>query len=310
MAKQVAPRKAFGIALAKLGTISEEIISLDAEVKNSTYAELFEKEFPERFIQCFIAEQNMVGMAVGLALRGKIPFVSTFGAFFTRAFDQIRMAAIGRIALRLIGTHVGVSIGQDGPSQMALEDIAMFAAVPNSIILYPCDKISTFKLMACMANYNHGISYLRITRAETPLLYSQETHFYVGGCTIIKQSQKDVACIVAAGITLFEALKAYELLKQENVYVAVIDLYSVKPLDSSTLLKIARKSRNTLITVEDHYLEGGLGQAVNCTLKNTGVSIYSLAVTQLPRSGKSDELMNFEKINAQAIIALVKETLR
>ncbi len=304
----IATRKAYGQALAALGKISDDVVSLDAEVKNSTFAEIFEKEFPVRFIQCFVAEQNMVGMAVGLASRGKIPFVSTFGAFFTRAFDQIRMAAIGKAPLRLVGSHAGVSIGQDGPSQMALEDIAMMRTIPHSVIVYPCDAVSTYKLVECLANHHTSISYLRTTRSDTSVIYDNDAIFTLGGCTIIKQNKDDQAVIVAAGITLFEALKAYELLLQEGINVAVIDLYSVKPLDASTLLRVARSAKNRMITVEDHYLEGGLGQAVVYALKNTGIEITCLAVTQLPRSGKPEELMAFAGIDSSAIIRAVKNS--
>lgn len=305
--EKIATRKAFGQALAAVGTHAQDIVSLDAEVKNSTYAEIFEQKFPERFIQCFIAEQNMIGMAVGLALRGKIPFVSTFAAFFTRAFDQIRMAAISHAPLRLVGSHAGVSIGQDGPSQMGLEDITMIRTIPDSIIFYPCDAVSTYKLVELMANHHTSISYLRTTRAETPVLYAPDTHFVLGGCTVLRHSAEDVAVIVAAGITVFEALKAYEQLSKEGTFVTVIDLYSIKPLDASTVLKYARLARNTVITAEDHYLEGGLGEAVVYALKNTGISIDCLAVTKIPRSGKPDELLAFEGIDAGCIVKKVKE---
>lgn len=306
-AEKIATRKAYGQALVEVGKQCNDVVSLDAEVKNSTFAELFEQTFPDRFIQCFIAEQNMVGMAVGLAARGKIPFASTFGVFFTRAFDQIRMAAVGKAPLRLVGSHCGVSIGQDGPSQMALEDIAMMSAVHNSVIFYPCDAISTYKLVELMANHNTSISYLRTTRAETPVIYTPETRFELGRCTVLKESADDQVCIIAAGITLFEALRAHELLLQEGISTSVVDLYCVKPLDASTLLRVARASHNTIITVEDHYKEGGLGQSVAFALRNTGIAIECLAVTKMPRSGKPEELLAFEDINADAIIKKVKE---
>ena len=212
----VATRKAYGEALAALGDVQHEVVSLDAEVKNSTYADIFEKQHPKRFVQCFIAEQNMVGMAVGMAARGKIPFVSTFGAFFTRAYDQIRMAAIGQSPLRLVGSHAGVSIGEDGPSQMALEDIAMMRAVPNSAIVYPCDAVSTYKLVNTIGQRSEGITYLRTTRMATPVLYNDSEQFPLGGCKIIKQSDNDVACIVAAGITVHEAIKAHATLQKKG----------------------------------------------------------------------------------------------
>lgn len=302
----VATRKAYGEALALLGNSNHNIVALDAEVKNSTYAELFEKNHPKRFFQSFIAEQNMIGMATGLSLRGKIPFVSTFGAFFTRAYDQIRMAAIGRVPLRLVGSHAGVSIGEDGPSQMGLEDIAIMSCLPNSAILYPCDGVSTQALVSLMAERDEGITYLRTTRQETPNIYKNDEIFLLGGCKILCQSTRDIASIVAAGITLHEALKAYDMLKRENIFVTVIDAYCIKPLDSNTIISSARKSNNTIITVEDHYLEGGLGQLVAYAVRNEGLHITSLAVTQLPRSGSPNDLMAYEQIDASAIVNAVK----
>lgn len=305
--QEVATRKAFGQALTALGSVSEEVVSLDAEVKNSTYAELFEKEFPNRFIQCFVAEQNMVSMAVGLHRRGKIPFVSTFAAFLTRAHDQIRMAAIGRAALRLVGSHVGVSIGQDGPSQMGLEDISMMRAIPDSVVLYPCDVVSTYKLVEQMARYDKGISYLRTTRMATPIVYDMNEEFPIGKCKLLKQSQQDQVCVIAAGITVIEALKAYEILRREGINMSLIDLYSIKPLDVQTIQETIRKSGNKLITVEDHYMEGGLGEAVAVAVAQDGFEIIHLAVDQMSRSGTPEELMAFCGIDAQAIIKHARE---
>lgn len=302
----IATRKAYGQSLALLGDSCDAIVSLDAEVKNSTYADIFEAVHPDRFFQCFIAEQNMVGMGIGFERRGRIPFISTFSSFFSRAHDQIRMAAIGQSALRLVGSHCGVSIGEDGPSQMGLEDIAMMRCLPNSIVLYPCDAVSTHALVEQMARYDKGISYLRTTRMETPVVYDADEEFPIGGCKVLKKSDKDVACVVAAGATLFEALKAYEILSQENIFISVIDLYSVKPLDSSQVISVAKSSNNKIVTVEDHYPEGGIGEAVRSAVGNQGVVVHSLAVNHLPRSGKPDQLLAFEEINAQAIVALVK----
>ena len=248
----LATRRAFGETLALLGEYAPSVVSLDAEVKNSTYAELFEKKFPERFFQCFVAEQNMIGMATGFASRHFIPFSSTFACFLSRAHDQIRMAAIGRSPLRLIGTHAGVSIGQDGPSQMGLEDIAMMRAIPDSVVLYPCDAVSTYACMLMMVNHP-GMSYLRLTRSETPVIYDPGEPFMLGGCKVLRESDQDVACIVAAGITVFEALKAYEELQKNNISVSIIDLYSIKPIDAETLIRLAKKSKSRLITVEDHF---------------------------------------------------------
>jgi len=304
--KLIATRKAYGQAITAAGVACENVMSLDAEVKNSTYAEIFEAKFPERFIQCFIAEQNMVSMGVGLERRGKIPFISTFACFFTRAHDQIRMAAIGTSKLRLCGSHAGVSIGEDGPSQMALEDIALMSALPNSIVLYPSDAVSTYKLVQEMANYEQGISYLRTTRMNTPVIYEATEDFPIGGCKIVRQSNQDQALIIGAGITLHEALKAYDVLLLQGMYVAVIDLYSIKPLDAQTIIKVAQSAGKKIITVEDHYIQGGLGEAVAYAVRNTGITIECLAVTQLPRSGKPEELLQWAGIDAQAIVDKVK----
>ncbi len=304
--KKISTRKAFGYALASLGKTCDKTFALDADVKNSTYTEFFEQTTPDRFIQCFIAEQNMVGIATGLASRGDIPFSSTFGCFFSRAYDQIRMAGIGRVPLRLCGSHSGVSIGQDGPSQMGLEDISMMRAIPESVILYPSDGVSTYKLVEQMAHYTNGISYMRSTRADTPILYDSNESFSIGGCKVLKSSNNDKACIVAAGITLHEALKAYEQLKQKNINVSVIDLYSIKPLDDKTLLKVAQTSNNIIITVEDHYPQGGMGEAIMSALYNSNVHIHSLAVRQIPRSGSPEDLMKMMGIDAENIVKTVR----
>jgi transketolase len=306
MGEEVATRSAYGHALAALGPRCKTVVSLDAEVKNSTYAEIFAEKYPERFFQCYIAEQNMVSMGVGMERRGKIPFISTFGAFFSRAHDQVRMAAIGNAALRLVGSHAGVSIGQDGPSQMALEDIAIMRALPGSVVLYPADGVSTYRLVSQMAAYNDGITYLRTTRMDTPVRYALHEEFPIGGCKVLAESANDQVCIVAAGVTLVEAMKAYEQLVKERISVAVIDLYSIKPLDHDTLLRVGTQAKKRMITVEDHYREGGLGEAVLYALRNTGITIQCLAVTQLPRSGKPEELLAMMGIDAAGIIRAVK----
>jgi len=309
----IATRKASGQALALLGNTIKNIVCLDAEVKNSTFTELFEQNHPDRFIQCFIAEQNMVGIGIGLSLSGTIPFVTTFGVFFTRAHDQIRMAVLNNTPLRLIGSHVGISIGQDGPSQMALEDIAMMRTLPNSIILYPSDAHATYKLTELMAHYDSGISYMRTTRAETPLLYNAKEQFHIGGCKIVRASATDQVCIIAAGITLFEAIKAADILATKNkpnnnpINVSVIDLYSIKPCDFETIIATARNSNNQIITVEDHYIQGGIGEMIASALCNTDISVSILAVTELPRSGKPEELLAWARIDAQAIVNRVYE---
>ncbi len=308
--EEIPTRKAYGQSLTQLGAASKEVVSLDAEVKNSTFADIFEAKYPERFFQCFVAEQNMVGMGIGFARRHKIPFISTFACFFSRAHDQIRMGAIGMSPLRLVGSHAGVSIGQDGPSQMGLEDIAIMRALPESIVLYPSDAASTHALVEQMANYHQGISYLRTTRGPTPVIYNNDEKFPVGGCKVLKSSGADKALIVAAGITLHEALKAYDMLLADGITVAVIDLYSIKPLDAKTLEQVATQSGDRIITAEDHYIQGGLGESVVYALRNTAIEIHCLAVTQLPMSGKPDELLAWAGIDAAAMVKKVKSLIK
>lgn len=303
---EIATRKAYGQAITVAASVCQTVVCFDAEVKNSTFTELFEHEHPFRFFESFIAEQNMVGMAIGMTRMKKIPFVSTFAAFLTRTFDQLRMAAIGKNPLRIAGSHVGISIGQDGPSQMGLEDIAMMRTLPGSIVLYPSDGISTFKLVELMANYHQGISYIRLTREATPILYDENESFPLGGCKVLRQPEGAQALLIAAGITVHEALKAADLLLKESIFVAVIDLYSIKPLDIQTLTAVAKKCQSKIITIEDHYLEGGLGQAVAAALVNESINITQLAVKVLPRSGKPEELRAVFGIDAQAIINAVK----
>lgn len=301
-----ATRKAYGDAIAALGKEYKQVIALDAEVKNSTFAQTFEEQHKDRFFQCFVAEQNMIGMAIGFSVRNFMPFASTFGAFFSRAFDQIRMAAIGRNPIKLSGSHAGVSIGEDGPSQMALEDLALMQAIPNSLVLYPSDAVSAYKCVEVMANYNDGVSYLRTTREVTPVIYKSNQEFKVGGCHILKKNRYSEALIVAAGITVHEALKAEQLLEVEQIYVSVIDAYSIKPLDAYTIAREARECSSVVITVEDHYQEGGLGSAVASALSTSDIQVIQLAVTQLPRSGKPKELRSWAGIDAATIIKTVK----
>ena len=307
--EKIPTRKAFGQALSVLGSECSSVVSLDAEVKNSTFAEIFEASHPDRFFQCFIAEQNMIGMGIGFDRRGRIPFISTFSAFMSRAHDHIRMAAVGQAKLRLVGSHAGVSIGQDGPSQMGLEDIALMRCLPKSIVLYPCDAVSTYKLVEQMANYEDGISYLRTTRMATPVIYDNNEEFPIGGCKVLRKSDQDKVCVIGAGVTVFEALKAHAMLAKQNIQIAIIDLYSVKPLDIETIIKVAKVSDLNILTVEDHYPEGGIGEAVVSALRNTGISVESLAVKLLPRSGKPEELMALECIDADAIVKKVKKII-
>lgn len=303
--KLVATRHAYGSALVRIFPRFPEIVALDAEVSNSTFAELFKETHRERFFEMYIAEQNMVGTALGLSIRGKVPFVSTFAAFLTRAFDQIRMSRYSNANIKFCGSHAGVSIGEDGSSQMGLEDIAMFRTLLDSVVLYPSDAVSTDKLVEAMAEHK-GIAYLRTTRKDTPILYRNDEYFRIGGSKTLKSSRKDVATIVAAGITVHEALKAYEELKKENILVRIIDLYSVKPVDGKTLRQAADET-GAIITVEDHFAEGGINEAVQSALAQQPVPLYSLCVRKMPKSGKPDELLDFEGISGKAIVAKVKE---
>ncbi|OIP60296.1 MAG: transketolase [Nitrospirae bacterium CG2_30_41_42] len=302
--KPVATRKAYGKALVRIFQQFPTMVVLDAEVGNSTFAEIFKGIYPWQFFEMYIAEQNMVGAALGLSRRGKIPFVSTFAAFFTRAFDQIRMSQYSDANIKFVGSHAGVSIGEDGPSQMGLEDIAMFRAILNSVVLYPSDAVSTEKLVEEAAKHN-GIVYIRTTRKDTPIIYNKDEVFTIGGSKILRKSNSDFATVIAAGITLHEALIACEELKKEGIFIRLIDLYSIKPIDTLTLHE-AVKTTKAIITVEDHFAEGGLGEAVNSALADHAVPVYSLAVKKMPRSGKPDELLDYEEISRSAIIKKVK----
>ena len=302
----VATREAFGNALEALGAVNPLVVALDADVKNSTYTDKFGKKFPNRFFENFIAEQNMLGAAAGLAACGKIPFVATFAAFFTRAYDFIRMAAISGSNIKLVGTHVGVSIGEDGPSQMGLEDIAMMAAQPGVTVLYPSDATCTYRLVE-MAATHKGMVYIRAGRPKSLVLYGPDERFHIGGSKVIRQSASDVLTIVAAGVTLFEALKAYDTLKAAGVSVRIVDLYSIVPIDRTTLLDSARATQGRILTVEDHYAHGGLGDAVLSAVGPEGFKVHKLAVRTIPHSGKPDELVDHFGIGARSIVEAAKQ---
>jgi len=306
--KPVATRHAYGTGLERIYPKYPLMVVLDAEVSNSTYSEIFKARYPERFFEMYIAEQNMMGNALGLSIRGKVPFVSTFAAFLTRAFDQIRMSQYSLANIKICGSHAGVSIGEDGSSQMGLEDIAMFRTLLNSVVLYPSDAVSAEKLVEEMAKHS-GIAYIRTTRKETPILYRNDEVFRIGGSKVLRSSKADVAAVVAAGITLHEALRAYEELRQEGLLIQVIDLYSIKPVDLETLIQAARKT-GLVITVEDHFAEGGLGEAVTNAVSSTGVPVYTLAVRKMPRSGTPDELLAYEEISHAAIVKEVKDKVK
>lgn len=301
----IATREAFGNALLRMGAVDKRIVALDGDTKNSTYSEKFLKQFPDRFVECFIAEQNMVGVATGFAARGKVPVVATFACFFTRAFDQIRVAGISKSNLKIVGSHVGVSIGEDGPSQMGLEDLAMMRAVVGSTVLYASDGVCAEKLTQQMVHHQ-GICFLRTSRPKTPVLYNADEQFPIGGAKLLRQSDGDKATVVAAGVTLYEALKAAEALKNEGIGITVIDAYSIKPLAKDLIKAAAQKTNNLVVTVEDHYPEGGLGDAVAGELSADGVKVHKLAVYELPRSGKPEELLAHYGLDAAAIVKKVK----
>ena len=300
---KIATREAYGAALVRIGEADARVVAMDGDTKNSTYAEKFFKKFPNRFTECFIAEQNLVAVAIGFATRGHVPFASTFATFFTRAADQIRVAGISQSNLKLVGSHVGISIGEDGPSQMALEDLAMMRAVVGSTVLYPSDAVATEKMLELMATIK-GVCFLRTSRPKTPVIYGNDEKFPVGGAKVLRTGDK--VTIVGAGVTLFEALKAADTLKADGINVTVIDAYSIKPLGKKEILAEAKKTNNTVITVEDHYSEGGLGDAVAGELSSEGIKVHKLAVNGLPRSGKAEELLAHFKIDAAAIVAKVK----
>ncbi|MDE3078304.1 MAG: transketolase, partial [Chloroflexota bacterium] len=305
----VATRKAYGEALRALGAANPEVVALDGEVSNSTYAEDFAHAFPDRFFEQYIAEQQLLAATVGFSVRHKIAFASTFAAFFTRAYDFIRMAAISHANLRLCGSHAGVSIGEDGPSQMALEDIAMMRAVHRSTVLYPADGNQTAALVAAMAHHP-GISFLRTTREKTPVIYGPDEKFSIGGSKVVRGSASDRATVAAAGITLHEALKAHDKLKEEGIDIRVIDVYSVKPIDAVTLRRCVAETGGRLVTVEDHWAEGGIGDAALEALSESDGSsatsplprVVRLAVRQMPGSGKPEEMLAAAGISASHIV--------
>jgi len=300
-----ATREAYGDALAKLALLDPRIVSLDGDTKNSTFSEKVLKAKPQQFLEMFIAEQNMVGVAMGLAARGKIPFVATFAAFLTRAYDQIRMAGVSGSNIKICGSHCGVSIGEDGPSQMGLEDIAMFRPIPHSVVLYPSDAVSTERLVSEAAN-RHGICYIRTTRPKTPLLYSNDEYFPIGGSKTLRKSANDRVTVVGAGITVHEALAAADVLSKEGIAIRVIDAYSVKPVDHEGLLAAAAATGGRMIVVEDHYAEGGLGDAVLNAVGNKAV-VVKLAVREIPRSGPPEALLEKYGISSKHIADAVRQ---
>ncbi|HET6659760.1 MAG TPA: transketolase [Rubrobacter sp.] len=306
-----ATRGAYGATLKALGGAREDVVALDGEVSNSTKSEEFAEEFPERYFEMFIAEQQMVAAAVGMSVRHRVPFASSFAAFFTRAYDFIRMAAISGANIRLSGSHAGVSIGEDGPSQMALEDLAMMRAVHGSTVLQPCDANQTARLVAEMADTD-GIVFLRTLRPKTPVIYDPSEDFPIGGSKILRSSEEDVVSVVATGITVHEAVKAAEELHDSGLAVRIIDAYTIKPIDGETLRAAARATGGNVVAVEDHWPEGGLGEAVLSALSEEADTLHfeHLAVGDMPGSGRSEELMDAAGISANHIADAARKLAR
>lgn len=302
--EMVSTREAFGRALLNMGFSNANIVVLDGDVKNSTKTEEFFKEFPKNAVECFIAEQNMVGMAMGISAMGMVPFVCTFSSFLTRAHDFIRMAQYSNLNIKFVGSHSGISVGQDGPSQMGLEDISMFLSMPNSLILYPCDAVSSENLTKLML-YHKGISYLRLTRDQTPVIYDSKEKFKIGGLKVLKKSREDKVLVIGAGITIHEALKAYEKLLKRGINIRIIDLYCVKPIDKNLLLKNAKECKNRVIVVEDHYF-GGIGSVISEIVGR----IEHLYVKRIPVSGPAEKLIAKYSINSDAIVKSVEKIMR
>ncbi|MBA3382226.1 MAG: transketolase [Actinobacteria bacterium] len=308
---EVATRKAYGEALAALGGARGDVVALDGEVSNSTFAEIFKDAHPERFFEMYIAEQQMVATAVGLQIVGWRPFVSTFAAFLSRAHDFVRMAAVSRARLVLSGSHAGVSIGEDGASQMGLEDIAMFRAIHGSVVLHPCDANQTAKLVAALADVD-GIAYIRTLRPATPVIYAPDEEFEIGGSRVLRSSDEDEVALVAAGITVPEALQAADRLAEDGIAARVIDLYSIKPLDAETLLAAAEVTQGRIVTIEDHWAEGGLGDAVLSALADVDAPsrVVKLAVREMPGSGKAGELLAAAGIDAEHVAEAASQLVR
>ena len=299
--ESVSTRKVYGETLASLGNSNSDILALDAEVSNSTYSEELKKTKPQQFIECYIAEQNMVSMALGLSKKGFNTFSSSFAAFLSRAHDQIRMSALSSADMTFCGSHSGVSIGEDGASQMGLEDISMFRSLPNSYVFYPCDAVSTQKL-TLLSSKLKGIKYIRTTKEKTPLIYDNLERFSLGDFKVLKKSNKDLAVLIGAGITTHEALNAYEKLKNKRKNVAVVDLYCIKPFNHKKLIDFVKKHGNKIVVAEDNRIEGGISEMISRGLNGSGIKIKSLSVEGIPHSGKTKELLKIHKIDSNAYI--------
>ncbi|KAL5014443.1 hypothetical protein ScPMuIL_008713 [Solemya velum] len=308
--QQVATRLAYGTALAKLGKGCDRVVAMDGDTKNSTFAQKFKDACPERFIECYIAEQNLVGVGIGCGTRNRtVPFISTFACFLSRAFDQIRMGAISQTNANFCGSHAGISIGEDGPSQMALEDLSMFRSVPGSTVFYPSDAVSAERAVELAAN-TKGICFIRTSRPNVPILYKNDEPFEVGKGKVIRKSDKDKVTVIGCCVTLVEAQKAADKLAIDGVHIRIIDPFTIKPLDVDLILSNAKETGGRIITVEDHYLWGGLGDTVaGAVSEHKDILVKKLAVTEVPRSGKSAELLEKYGINANCIVKAVHQIL-
>lgn len=311
LGESVATRLAYGTALAKIAMNNDRVIALDGDTKNSTYSDKLRKAFPERFIECFIAEQNLVGVAIGAACRDRtIAFVSTFATFFTRAFDQIRMGAISQTNVNFVGSHCGVSIGEDGPSQMGLEDIAMFRTIPGSTVFYPSDAVSTERAVELAAN-TKGVCFIRTSRPNTAVLYENNEPFQVGKAKVVKQSANDTVLLIGAGVTLYEALNAATELEKSGVHARVLDPFTIKPIDKEAIVHNAAQCGGRIVVVEDHYKQGGIGEAVlSAVADQRNVVVKHLGVEQVPRSGPPTVLIDMFGISARCIVAAVNDILK
>lgn len=307
--QSISTRQAIAIAITDCAAQNQSIVCLDADVKNSTYTELFEQLFPNRFIQCFVAEQNMIGIAIGLAHEGYIPIAATFASFLTRAHDQLRMAAIGKAHMVVIGTHTGIAVGNDGPSQMGLEDIALFANLHGTIVC-PADQWAAINLTKLVLSNVDSIVYIRAMRQIANPIYTSQTSFTIGGSHVLKSSADDQLCIVTAGATVHEALLAYELLQKENITISIIDAYSIQPIDTSTIIAYGLKSNNIILTIEDHYQNGGLGQIIAQIASKHAITIHSLFVPSIPQSGNAQDLYAWAGLDGKSIAQTIQTIIK
>jgi len=310
LGENVASRAAYGTALVKIGKDNDRVVAMDGDTKNSTFSQKFKDAFPDRYIECFIAEQNLVGVGIGCGTRNRtIPFISTFAAFFTRAFDQIRMGAISQTNANFVGSHCGVSIGADGPSQMALEDLAMFRSIPGSTVFYPSDAVSTERAVELAAN-TKGVCFIRTSRPNLPVIYSNDEPFAIGKAKVVRQSKDDAVTVIGSCVTLCEAVKAADVLAASGVNIRIIDPFTIKPIDADTIIANAQETGNKIVVVEDHYPEGGLGEAVSAAVAGRPhIVVKHLAVREVPRSGEPAELIEKYGISANCIVKAVHSIL-